>query len=53
MGKSGVIVEADNQKWVQVEGELWQFEADQPLHNGDPVVVKDIRGLVLQVERKD
>jgi len=37
---------------VFVHGEIWNAESEQDLEKGEPVVVKDVRGMTLIVERK-
>lgn len=37
--------------WVQVAGELWRAEADEPVARGEPVTVLSIEGLVLRVKK--
>jgi len=42
--------------YIRVHGELWQAEvvrADVRIERGEPVTIRGIKGLRLQVERKD
>jgi membrane-bound serine protease (ClpP class) len=36
---------------VQLGGEIWAAHCDQSLQRGDPVIVKDVTGLMLSVEK--
>lgn len=36
---------------VQVGAEIWNAHSDQPLQRGDPVIVKEVSGLILAVEK--
>lgn len=40
-----------NRPLVRLQGELWQVRCDEELVPGDRVIVRDVRDLVLQVER--
>ncbi|MEX2365268.1 MAG: NfeD family protein, partial [Pseudohongiellaceae bacterium] len=52
VGTQGVCMEGfDKSGMVKVQGELWQAEADQPLHQGDKVEVLSVDGLHLKVKK--
>jgi membrane-bound serine protease (ClpP class) len=52
-GMAGEITQAPDARgraWALVRGELWQVRARVPLHLGQAVRVRAVRGLVLEVE---
>lgn len=51
MGKTGVVTRMNGADlWVQVHGELWRARCQTTLQVGDEVIVRSLKGLVLQVE---
>lgn len=52
VGRHGVVVRALSPRGqVKVDGELWEATAGESLVHGDQIVVRAVRGLVLEVER--
>tara|TARA_R110001583_G_scaffold54919_1_gene167669 strand:- start:5840 stop:7198 length:1359 start_codon:yes stop_codon:yes gene_type:complete len=51
IGKSALVTVdfCDSEGWVQVNGELWQAQCDEPLFVDQLVTVKSVSGLWLQV----
>jgi len=53
LGQAGTaLANFDGEGQVQVGAEIWQARCDQPLQQGDPVIVKDVSGLWLSVEKE-
>ncbi|MBI3157435.1 MAG: nodulation protein NfeD [Burkholderiales bacterium] len=51
VGTRGVVSEVDgDEAWVQLHGERWRAHAAAPLSVGQPVRVRAVHGLVLDVE---
>jgi membrane-bound serine protease (ClpP class) len=51
VGAAGVVGEvADGEAWAQVHGERWRVRAGTPLAPGQPVRVRAVHGLVLEVD---
>ncbi len=52
-GAPGIVeaISSDGHPMVRVEGELWQAACEQSLAPGDEVVVSDLKGLTLTVNR--
>lgn len=54
VGRTAVVVKALTPRGqVKVDGEVWEARGDYDLLPGDEVVVRDVDGLVLQVEPRD
>ena len=54
IGAEGVVVKTISPKGlVKLRGELWTASSSEKIKPGEKVVVKDIRGLELIVERRD
>ncbi len=52
-GKVGRVVEADDSGYVvKVDGEEWRAESSEPLAVGDEVVVVDVVGVRLKVQKR-
>jgi len=51
IGETGeAATDIDGKGKVQVVGELWDARCDRPVRKGEPVTVKDVRGMTLIVE---
>jgi membrane-bound serine protease (ClpP class) len=51
VGAVGEVLEASGvEGWAQVRGERWRVRGTAPLHRGEPVRVKHVDGLTLDVE---
>jgi membrane protein implicated in regulation of membrane protease activity len=51
IGQRAVVIHADDgQHEVEYEGEIWRVVSYQPQSLGQQVVIKDVKGLILQVE---
>ena len=48
-----VLADFEGEGQVQVGGEIWHARSDQPLQKGDQVVVREVSGLLLSVEREN
>ncbi len=54
LGETGEVVDSDNEAvLVRLEGELWRVNCAGSLKVGDRVTVKNVSGLILDVEKKD
>ncbi len=54
LGKAGTaLADFDSEGQVQVGAEIWQARCNQPLQQGDHVIVKDVSGLWLSVEKEN
>jgi membrane-bound serine protease (ClpP class) len=53
LGESGTaLADFTETGQVRIGGEIWEAHSDQPLRAGDRVIVREIRGLQLSVERE-
>jgi len=54
LGHTGVVLaDFEGEGQVQVGGEIWHARSGQPLQKGDRVVVREVSGLLLSVEREN
>jgi membrane-bound serine protease (ClpP class) len=54
LGKAGTaLANFDGEGQVQVGAEIWQARCQQPLQQGDHVIVKDVSGLWLSVDKEN
>jgi membrane-bound serine protease (ClpP class) len=48
-GQGLVVMVKDDKVEVEYQGEIWQASSSQPLHQGQPVVIERVEGLLLRV----
>ncbi len=52
IGMRGVVTRAtETETWIRVHGELWRAQCAQTLRTGDEVLVVNLEGLTLRVEK--
>ncbi len=52
LGKEAVVIERGGNLWVRIEGESWLIANSDDLQEGQKVIVKEMQGLQLRVERQ-
>ena len=50
VGCTGQVTLGEHTMWVRIEGERWQCRSNEPLQDGQTVIVKKVEGLLLVVE---
>lgn len=54
VGETAEVVDSDNEAvWVRLNGELWRVNCSGSLEVGDQVTIKNVSGLILDVEKKE